>query len=694
MSTNMKAAFTLTLEDKLSGGLSNIAKALGDLRDKGNHLSLGGLERGGDVLRTMTQEVQRLTSSLHTVEATADRAWSALKRMGSAAFGTQSRLGQVGGKVGALGAAAAGYSIYGPLESAAELSNTLRHTAITAHQYGADADRMMAQQRSLYTSTALDTAQSSHKIAEAGFWMALTGMSTALVNKLSPLSAKIATAYNTEVQDAAKTAYGLNYSMKIGADDMERALGMLALLGKHGHFLFADQAKEMPGIAAAALNSHMTGLGSLEQIGAAMQISMKVVDPAQPAMAATNLEAFLSAIQQTRDDKTFDKYGADLPAILMDAAKHGVSPLEATLAEVQKIQDREAKRHHITDPNMRAQSDTAILAHLFVRKEAATFASAMLHNMREYEELKLLGHNTTTGMIDKDFHEAMRDLNSQMGLFHEMTTQLVDRLGFGFEPVLHKINTGLLGFLHGLEWLDKKIPGLSDGVLAAAGGMLALTAALGAIGFVGPMVVAGFELIAAAAAALLTPLGLVALGISAVAVAIYDWDALRPYVQAVGDAIGRFCISALDATRNFVVNGWQAMSNAITNSQGIQSALDGLGTSWNALKDAAAGAFAALDKPLGGTLQAGLDAMAAALDEIVKDFKWLADNAPATGGFDGGANNQSSPGTGAIFPGAAASRPDTVIHINAAPGTQVTVPQMSPWVTVHGPNPGNTTRRP
>ncbi len=515
MATNMKAAFTLTLEDKLSSGLNAIKESLDRLKTVGGGLTLGKLQAGGDVLRTIGREAMNLTSNINGIEAAAGRAalrmkqmimpkMQAMKEWGGKTFGPQS-------KVGAFAAAAEGYSLYKPLESAAELSNILRHSAITAHQYGPAADSMMERQRLLYTQTAMRTAQPSHEITEAGFWMALTGMDAKLVDKLVPMSAKIATAYNAKVGDAGKTAFGLNYSMGIGSDDMERAMGMLALLGKHGHFLFADQAKEMPGVAAAAQNSHMTGMGSLEQIGAALQISMKVVDPSQPAMASTNLISFLSQIQRARDDKTFSRYGADLPAILMDAAKHGISPMEATLAEIKKIQDREAKNHHITDPAQRAQSDTAIMNHLFVQQEAGRFAAAMLHNMDEYMHLKTLAHDTSSDMITQDFQEAMRDLSSNLNLLKEGVTQVVDRLGRGFSPVLSVANFGLGKLVTGMEELDKKFPGVADAALAVTGGMLALGAALATIGFVAPAVAAGGSLVAGAAAGigLLNPFTLV-----------------------------------------------------------------------------------------------------------------------------------------------------------------------------------------
>lgn len=708
MTTAMRAAFTLTLEDKLSSGLENIKKSFDALVNVGNKLTLGKLERGGDLLRTVTQEVKNLTSNLRSIEGVADRAWASMKRMGSAGMNwTRNTFGK-SSRIGAFQGAAAGYSVYAPLESAAELSNTLRHSAITAHQYGPDADRMMASQRALYTSTALATGQSSHKIAESGFWMALTGMSADLVSALTPMAAKIATAYNADVSDASKTAFGLNYSMGIGKDDMERALGMLALFGKHGHFLFADQAKSMPGIAAAAQMSHMTGMGALEEIGAAMQISMKVVDPAQPAMAATNLEQFLRQIQRSRDDKTFSKYGVDLGGVLMDAAGKGISPMEAALGKIKQIQDREALKHHITDPNKRAQSDTAILNHLFTSAEAATFASAMLHNLKEYEELKKFGHNVSTSMIDKDFNESMRDLSSQMKLFHEETTQLVDRLGFGFEPVLHLINAGLLVLIHSLDWLDKRMPGLGSGVLATAGGLLVLVGVLGIVGAALPAVLTGLELLAtvigAIAGSALFPLA----GFALIGYEIYsNWADVEPVVRRVGDAIGTFAEGAIGKMRSWMMDGlwavsdaWDAMSAKIMANDTVIAALGLLSGAWGAIKMAAGAAFDAMDKITGGALSVALGGIRDIVQEIAQAFKDIAgaiDKFADATGFNKALINPTPIPDGDVGPGGGDTRlgatPIVEFLIHLADGLKGEVVKTHPSVKVTTPDPGRTTNR-
>ena len=138
MTTPMTAAFTLTLQDKLSAGLTGIQKQFEQLRDKGKELNLGKLERADTVLRTLSREVQNLTSDLRGIEGAADRGWSAMKRMASTKFQAVKNWGQnalgpqgIGGKLGIIGGAVAGYSVVQPVRAYADYQNIALHSAIT-----------------------------------------------------------------------------------------------------------------------------------------------------------------------------------------------------------------------------------------------------------------------------------------------------------------------------------------------------------------------------------------------------------------------------------------------------------------------------------------------------------------------------------------------------------------------------------
>ena len=697
---------TLTLKDELSSGLDRIKSEFETLKNLGRGLTLGHLEQGGNVLRQVAREAQNLTSSLERVGAVADRVWTKLKRVGSAVGRAMDDQGRVGG----FAAAATAYSVAKPIMSAAEYSNTLAHTAITAHQYEADADRMKLALRLRYNEIARTTAQDSHKIGEAGFWLSLTGMDPALVAKMVPTSAKIATAYNTEVGDASRTGFALNYNMGIGADDMERALAMMALLGKHGHYLFQDQAKSMPGVAAAAQRSGMTGMGSLAEIGAAMQISMKVVDPAQPAMAATNLEAFLQQIQQAREEKTFSKFGIDLENALMNGAAKGVSPLNNVLGLIHRAQEHEVKRLHLTNPAQINQSNAHVLSHIMGgRKEAMTFAGAMLANPDEFMHLvkmaKAIGSGADDQMINKDFAEAMRDMSSAVKLLTENLRQGEDRVGFASAPLVKAGNWAVGGALDVLNDLDKKMPGAADAAILATAAILSFGAALATLGVVGPVVAKGWAMVSPVlgaavrgvaflsrglvsaggagleAAGLLTATGATIASVALIAVAsaadIYlNWDRFSPFFRKIGDGIESLLWGIADLFKFMgTLNPDFALAAIREIGSGIESILSGaLQTAIALVGDLALGlnnlsggmlfeVFKALNDKLleiGRSLLGDRDTNQKKYEEYNKQHP---DSLPDRGQYGGGSPMGDQGSTGGAN--------ETVIILRAEPGTSV-----------------------
>src|ERR1700722_1194338 len=143
MSGSMKASVTLTLEDKLFSGLQRLQKQMQKLKEEGQQLNLGKLERAGDSLRVLQREFQAVTSEARSLVGVADRAWAAMKRMaqvpmqhlraGFNAVGPQSQFGK---NVGIIGGAVAGYSVIKPVESYADFQNVALHSAITQNMSG------------------------------------------------------------------------------------------------------------------------------------------------------------------------------------------------------------------------------------------------------------------------------------------------------------------------------------------------------------------------------------------------------------------------------------------------------------------------------------------------------------------------------------------------------------------------------
>src|SRR6185437_8912491 len=121
---------------------------------------------------------------------TADRAWSAIKRMGSATvewgkktFGPQSR-------VGAFGALAEGYSVIAPVRAYADFEDIARRAAITKGLSGAAVGAETKRLMSFFQRDALETGQSSQSVAEAYLDLIQSGLSPKLSEKLLPIHSR------------------------------------------------------------------------------------------------------------------------------------------------------------------------------------------------------------------------------------------------------------------------------------------------------------------------------------------------------------------------------------------------------------------------------------------------------------------------------------------------------------------------
>lgn len=142
MAGPLVASLRLTLVDDLANGLNRLKNMLQGLRDIGRSLTLGKLGEGGAVtaLRDITNEARGLTSSLRGIEGAADRAWGAMKRMGTGAAEWGKKTFGPMSNVGAVGAMVSGATLAAPVVQYAAWEDQLRHIAITKGLSGAAAD--------------------------------------------------------------------------------------------------------------------------------------------------------------------------------------------------------------------------------------------------------------------------------------------------------------------------------------------------------------------------------------------------------------------------------------------------------------------------------------------------------------------------------------------------------------------------
>lgn len=550
MTAAMKAAFTLTLEDKLSSGMKTIQDQLDRLRDKGAQLTLGKLERADDVLRAVGRQVENLTNELQRTERAADNTWRKLKGIASTSFqnlkagwqNTWGPQGRVGGQIGVIGGIVSGVSLLKPVQSYADFQNVALHSAITKGLSGRAATDETNRLMGVFKRDALEAGQTSLAVAQAYQDLIQTGINPAQAEKLLPTHSRAATAYNITPEALGHAVFALSDSFKIDEHAMPGALAAMALASKEGRFKVEDFSMFLPSIGGNMAKLGMTGRESADRAFAALETVMKY--SATPGTGFADYTSFLNDIVAPHSARMFalhnrgmapetkemlNKYhikGVNLPALLEDARNKGIDPITAVLRTLDKITS-----------GLPADVKGEVLGAFFGNSESRNAAMAMLDHLKEMEAQRAGLGKADAGMLNRDFTTAHNAPITMLRTGEEAGTQLERRAGEGFEPVVRKLTEGLEGVVHGIERVDTLVPHFADAVFSVTAGLLALATTLGTLGFIAPAVSAGWGLLGAGASAaggasLLIP------GAAAVALKIGS-DAETPENRAALDQLAK-----------------------------------------------------------------------------------------------------------------------------------------------------------
>lgn len=570
---NLRAAFVLTLEDKLSAGFQRIRGEMDQLRQLGGKLGLGKLGEGVNTLRAVGREVVALTRNFHSLGAVVDRTWSRMKQMAAAPIARVKQAFSAEGKLGALGSAAQGYSVVAPIHTYADFQDIALRAAITEGLSGKAANTEANSLMTFFRRDARDTGGSSTQIADAFLDLIQTGMAPALAKALLPIHSKAATAYGIDPEALGHAVFALADTLKIGEKDMGGALAAMALAAQKGRFKIEDFSRFLPGITGNMAKLGMSGRGSADVGFAMLETVMR--NSSDPSSGATNFTDFMNYLTSPMAARSFsleskgmspitrkllDKYhitGIDMPAVLADARKKGMNPLEAVMGTLQ------AKVRGLP-PDVMAE----VLGAFFHNQQARDAAVALLLHSGEYSGLKQQLGGVKAGKLDTDFNTRMGGAAVQTKQFSEALSELGQTLGRGFLPILLLTNHGLSHLLDALDWLDAKFPGVESAVLLVVGGMLTLGAVISAVGFVLPAFIAGWDLLAGAFGLLMMPLRWVLLVLNGVVDAIAAVLGISAgLVAAILVVAAVFAAAAYDIYENWgeFAGFFQAMWDGIKN---------------------------------------------------------------------------------------------------------------------------------
>ncbi len=489
-------------------------------------------------------------------------------------------------RIGALGAIGGGLALGAPIVAAANLDKQLRDMAVTAGFTGLAAEEFVNKLRNQFQKLALETAQTSRDVAAAAGLMMQRGLASDLIERMLPITAKVATGTSSAIQDVAGVVYDLNQTLDVTPDKMDRALSMLVQSAREGKVELRDMAREFPALASAANNFGLKGLEGIKILASAMQTAAKA--SANPGEAANNLANLFQSLTRPDTRKNFAKMGVDLEKLKLDAIKKGINPLEAVIAQIIKL--------------TKGPSQGDRLGELIGDMQAGRALLPFLKDVGAYLDLREKTGRADPIIIDQSFETMVKGASAQIGIFTERLQQLSDRLGGELFGRVGGLSRMVGAVQEAMDEVDATYPRLIGNTIRLAAMFLALVTTVSTAVVALPFLAAGFNMILLPLKMLFAPVMLLvraltfiagALGlfaapviavvavlalIGAIAYTIWDrWEDLQGYFTAMWRylriAAGGF-LTFLDGLANL------DMPKIVT---GIEEVWSGLGDFFNTL---------------------------------------------------------------------------------------------------------------
>lgn len=455
------------------------------------------------------------------------------------------RAGEAMRKIGAATAVISAISFIGPLNEAAAFQQQLLDIAGTAELTGASAFKFVDEAKTKYEAMALEIGQTSETIAAGAGKMIAAGLDVKDVHASLKDIGEAATAANAQFDDMAGVATSMMQNLKVPAADVRDALGALVAAGKLGSFELKDMAREFPNLTSQVSKFGVTGREAVNFLGSGLQVAMK--GAADTSIAANNFSNFLAKALAPRTVKNFSELGVDIEKVMKDAATKGINPLEAMLSKVRQITGVSQKEIDAYMAKAKANGLTGAEALSYVRNELEKIGAAgkiseifgdqqvldfvvpALANVDTFKAIKEQVASATGAMTDADFETQMQGLNVQKRMLTEIGTQFSREWGLAFGTWLPVINSGLQTLLQSFRNIDAASGGWLKKALGIGAGFVLLATALGAVGFVLPLITAGFSALAGAAGLLFSPFGAIIALLAGAGMLIWkNWDAIGP----------------------------------------------------------------------------------------------------------------------------------------------------------------------
>ncbi|MGV8939800.1 MAG: phage tail tape measure protein [Allorhizobium sp.] len=276
-----------------------------------------------------------------------------------------------------------------------------------------------------------------------------------------PAIGKAATATGASIEDLSTASVSAMQNLKVLPSEIAKAIDGLAFAGNAGAFELKDMAQYIPALGAAYQGLGQSGVGSLNDLAAALQIVRK--GTGDSASAAGNLGNVLQKINAPQTRAAFKKMGINLSREMDKASKLGMSPIEA-VAEV---------------TNKTLKGNLANLGDLFADSEVQKALRPLIQNMAEYRKIRD-GANSADGTVLDAYARRMQDANEKTKAFKITVSNLGTAIGARLLAPIGKMADELS---YSLNTLDGRF-GVFDSMKASVEGFASAFGASG-IGGIG-----------------------------------------------------------------------------------------------------------------------------------------------------------------------------------------------------------------
>ena len=377
--------------------------------------------------------------SVVDVQVNSQGAVRSLQQLNVAAKGVTATIGSLAAALGA------GFALQQIIRTASEFESTLSDIGKTAGSSQKDILKLADSLKQLSMPSKTNLAPSV--LAKGVQDLVAQGLKLDDAVASIETLGKVAVATNSDLTDVTKTGFQLQSALKIKPTELKETFDALAFAGKAGAFELKDMAQFMPTIASAAASLGIQGKDGAVALASMMQMVRK--DAPGAAEASTRLTDALLKMTAPESVKNFKKFGVDIEAVLKNAVKNGINPMDAAIKELIRV----------------TGNDPFKLSQIFGDKEAKLALMSLMKYKEEYEKLKALaGGTAAAGTIQSDFEKSLNTFNQQLQTLANAGEILALNLGNTLLPVftalikeIVPLATGISNLLQGMGQIPKPV---------------------------------------------------------------------------------------------------------------------------------------------------------------------------------------------------------------------------------------------